>query len=797
MIAWVKQMSIFRKESNEGIYPLSCDPKLNSNGTRGLAAYYRDLQLAFRNPRIHNIAITGQHGVGKSSLIKSFDASRRPVFGRKPKFLYVSLGQYVKPKVEKQLPSQQGGDGKQTQLDEHEKEQNAIERRILLQLCAKFEDYLFPSSGFRFIPRQPGTGRTFLFVLFAMSVLLLMMKGPIAELFLGWKPQETWMAEVLAAVLQWHEYLEMGLYAVVLAGAALIFAKGFKWLCIRGKGSQFSMKTNNMEWSLGEAKCDDYLDQYTQELIYCLSRVRRKIDYTVVFEDMDRLDMSICIPIFTRLREINHILNANMKSGEHIRFLFAIRDDVANALTYDKFFDFTLPVIPTLNEKSAEAIFREKLTEVNRDLEKEIKRVYLRPRVGRVGTWLILFLDRHPILKELCWVIRWLIGKVIGAVAWLLKKLSVRALWEKAVQKWPALNKVTDWFLLVGKWFARGGKKLSEVHQALCRCPVLGHFICWINKVCACIRDCVIRVWHLLSYREAHRDCANCDYNAPKCSGCIRRMEDMEDNGSLKLIAAALTDYRKMHTVLNEYSLSVRQYLHNSEQMSCLVGWALLTYQLYKHLWPEDYHDLLEGKQSVLTGKPVEEVGGGNDELLKELAGAGMLCIDNLHYAGYSVGKIREVWDLRLKQGKLKDVLLDMDPSDREHQLIVRQHCAVREAGKEQFSDDELLAALRFLSDSPWWEGHDWFFKDRDSEICLRVLAQLEDDVRWSIIVESRRSGEENVLKKCYPVGGRRIKYGKWTTKVAMVYAECVPAREREAQSVNVSDGTGNVVFQS
>lgn len=790
-------MSIFRKRSNEGIYPLSCDPKLNRNGTLGLAAYYRDLLLAFRNPRIHNIAITGQHGVGKSSLIKSFDASRRPIFGREPKFLYVSLGQYVKPKEEKPLPPQQGGDGKQTQSDENEKEQNAIERRILLQLCAKFEDYLFPSSGFRFIPRQPGMGRTFLFVLFAMSVLLLMMKGPIAELFLGWKPQETWMAEFLAAVLQWHEYLEMGLYAIVLLGAALIFAKGFKWICIRGKGSQFSVKTNSMEWSLGETKCDDYLDQYTQELIYCLSRVRRKIDYTVVFEDMDRLDMSICIPIFTRLREINHILNTNMKSGEHIRFLFVIRDNVANALTYDKFFDFTLPVIPTLNEKSAEVIFREKLAEVNRDLEKEIKRVYLRPRVGRVGAGLILFLDRHPILKELCCVIRLFIGKIDGAVVWLLKKLPVRALWKKAVQKWPDLKKITDWFVRVGKWFAWVGKKLAGLYQALCHCPVLGHFCCWVNKGCACIRDWGIRVWHLLSYREVRRECGNCNQTESRCSACIRRMEDEEDIGFLKLIATALTDYRKMYTVLNEYSLSVRQYLYNSEQVFSSTGWALLSYHLYKHLWPEDYHDLLEGKPSALTGKSVEDVRGNNKELLEELKGVGRLSIDNLHYAGYSIDKIREVWNLRLEQGNFEEVLSDMDPADQEHQLIIRQRCVVREAGKEQFSDNELLAALLFLSDSPWWEGYDWFFKNRDSDTCLRVLAQLEDDVRWGIITESRRSGEKNVLKKCYLVGGQILKYGKWTTKMAKVYTECVPVEEWEDCQVSVTDSTCKVVFKT
>ena len=52
------------------IFPLSCDPELEETEEREI--YYKYLDSAFDEPRIHNIGIVGGFGVGKSSLLSVF-----------------------------------------------------------------------------------------------------------------------------------------------------------------------------------------------------------------------------------------------------------------------------------------------------------------------------------------------------------------------------------------------------------------------------------------------------------------------------------------------------------------------------------------------------------------------------------------------------------------------------------------------------------------------------------------------------------------------------------------------------
>ena len=53
------------------IFPLSCDPALEETEEREI--YYKYLDSAFDDPRIHNIGIAGGFGVGKSSLLRSYE----------------------------------------------------------------------------------------------------------------------------------------------------------------------------------------------------------------------------------------------------------------------------------------------------------------------------------------------------------------------------------------------------------------------------------------------------------------------------------------------------------------------------------------------------------------------------------------------------------------------------------------------------------------------------------------------------------------------------------------------------
>lgn len=395
-----------RTPKKEIIFPLSFNPKLSKDDIKGIDVYFSHLDNAFKNPRIRNIAVTGAYGVGKSSIIKSFDVQYCHFFKKTPKFLYISLGQYD------HTYSESSGDKctnhlmTMLQQQSQAREKNAIEWRLLLQIYAKFKKKNFPASGFRQIPEHPSMLKAMSFTLFAMAIFLLVLKAPLAQLLRGWDPQTDLLKTFVQWILDWHKLLEASLYGIVLIGAAVLFVWAFRWFGPRIKSSGISLKATNAELNLEESACEDYLDQYTQELVYCLKQVRKKIGRTVVFEDMDRLDKDLCISVFTRLREINYILNTQLGDKKYVRFIFVINDEIANQLIFEKFFDYVLPVIPALNTRSSEVIFRNNLERINANLKMALQKERWIGAAGIIGSWIIQFLDEHTRIRYFCCKVR-------------------------------------------------------------------------------------------------------------------------------------------------------------------------------------------------------------------------------------------------------------------------------------------------------------------------------------------------------------------------------------------------------
>ena len=66
------------------IFQLSYDPDLKEKEEQEI--YYRYLNAAFEEPRIKNIGVVGSYGVGKSSLLHSYEKREHK------HFLYVTMG---------------------------------------------------------------------------------------------------------------------------------------------------------------------------------------------------------------------------------------------------------------------------------------------------------------------------------------------------------------------------------------------------------------------------------------------------------------------------------------------------------------------------------------------------------------------------------------------------------------------------------------------------------------------------------------------------------------------------------
>lgn len=340
------------------IFPLSCDPALEETEEREI--YYKYLDSAFDEPRIHNIGIAGGFGVGKSSLLRSYEKRylrmaklkqeiNNPFKDRRkkdePHFLYVSMGE--------------------SQCNDSDNK-NETERRILLQIYSRFHKKDIPSSSFEMIHESTGHLRikTAACCLFLFLVLLLTFFTPLGKLLKATLP-------AASIIVHYKTEIHVALYLIVI-GMAVI---GGGYLIYQALTKMYvktlALKGEKAEVAVERTDTRDYLDQYSMDLVYCLEQTVEKIGHTVVFEDMDRMKTDDVIEIFARLKEINTMVNQRLPEDKYIRFVYVVKDEVLARMEHYKFFDYVLPVLSGINRVTSEYVFRKNLKRINTFLKSE------------------------------------------------------------------------------------------------------------------------------------------------------------------------------------------------------------------------------------------------------------------------------------------------------------------------------------------------------------------------------------------------------------------------------------------
>lgn len=414
------------------IFPLSPNPSME-DPLQQLNVYFKYLNAAFNESHISNIAVTGYYGVGKSSTIHSFEQHRKEerkrqsgLDGHKKSivahlgkssteatgFLYISLGAFavadtkgtLVPPVPSGSPPSAGGSVQDTTETDSSQELNAIERRLLLQIYTHFHRKDLPLSSFRLIREEIGLRRiiSIACAFFACVVSLLVFYEGIGSL-LRTLPAPT-APMVLVRINNWiaaHSgHIHLVLYGFAIAFFSLAVGVLSYRLLPHLRLNSISLKSDKAEFALEKEACEGYLDLYSMELVYCLTQIVDKIDSTVVFEDLDRLSPDYYIQIFTRLREINYLVNLRLaSSNKRIRFVYAISDERLCKIEHHKFFDYILPIIPYLNQRSAEVVLIDRLMKINSMLGfKENDRIV--NVVRKVSPYLYDFRLQNTILNE-------------------------------------------------------------------------------------------------------------------------------------------------------------------------------------------------------------------------------------------------------------------------------------------------------------------------------------------------------------------------------------------------------------
>ena len=322
------------------IFPLSYDPDLKEKEEQEI--YYRYLNAAFEEPRIKNIGVVGSYGVGKSSLLHSYEKREHK------HFLYVTMGK---------------------SKDNNDDSKNAIERRILLQIYSKFRREDIPLSGFEMIREAMShvKSKVAVGIIWLLVILLLTFYAPLGRLLKAKLPSN-------CLLIQLKTYIHIGLYITMIVWSLLIFGYLFYKLITKMHLRKISLKSENAELEVEREDDKDYLDQYSMELVYCLEQTAKKIGHTVVFEDMDRMKLKDVVDIFARLKEINTMVNQRLqKDNKYIKFVYVVNDAVLAKMEHYKFFDYILPVVPGVNPRTSNYIFRKNLARVNDYLKSRLQ----------------------------------------------------------------------------------------------------------------------------------------------------------------------------------------------------------------------------------------------------------------------------------------------------------------------------------------------------------------------------------------------------------------------------------------
>ncbi|MBV6484736.1 MAG: hypothetical protein KFKLKKLM_01249 [Flavobacteriales bacterium] len=306
------------KSKPKNSYPInSLAPKVltEEEDIKKIQPYLNSLKQSIDTEGINNIAITGSYGSGKSTILNTFQDMNEGY-----EYLNISLASFKDNKENSDNP-------------EFERR---LEVSILQQMFYHVEPSVIPDSRFKRIinltPEKLFLPSLFL-VLWSFSALILIKFNYIEKL-----NPEDWK----------HDYpinwLTLFTSLVFFIGIGL-FVKRLYRLFMNSKINKLNIKG---ELELGESVDKSVFNQHIEEILYFFERTEFNV---VIIEDVDRFDST---DIFTKLREINILINNSNLIKRPVKFIYAIKDEMFKDKNERvKFFDFIIPVISFINPSNA------------------------------------------------------------------------------------------------------------------------------------------------------------------------------------------------------------------------------------------------------------------------------------------------------------------------------------------------------------------------------------------------------------------------------------------------------------
>jgi len=323
--------------------------------------YVAAIEAALAKDQVRNIALSGNYGVGKSSIMQ--EVARRQD-NRIVELSLSTLAPIEASQLDNSVPIQATTPT------------NRIQQEIVKQLLYREYPSRTPGSRFRRIER---------FRWWRVIGTSMLLGFVVAVIFLltGW---------TLKIDAVFTPYVVIGVWAhLVIWSTAALTILLVSWL-FYGKLHIKQLSAGAATVTLNESSVS-YFDQYLDEIVYFFEVSDRDI---VLFEDVDRFNDS---HIFETLRALNTLLNASPQIKKPIRFIYAIKDSIFDRIGLEiegrsrhtelvttddpaqveairanrtKFFDLVIPVVPFITHRSARNLALQLLSQVEHQVSPEL-----------------------------------------------------------------------------------------------------------------------------------------------------------------------------------------------------------------------------------------------------------------------------------------------------------------------------------------------------------------------------------------------------------------------------------------
>lgn len=292
--------------------------------------YVSILKSAIDDEDVRNVAISGTYGSGKSSIIKTFERNYP-----KYKCLNLSLAAFAEEFQSLQNDSNSGNKTQgnkanvegQSFVDPNVVQMEQLEFSLVQQFFYHVKASGIPDSRFGRIRRWNRTEKviwSIAILLFAISLFYVVNSNKFFDLLPSLKVYTDYL-----------RYISLG----IIGGGLLVIS--YRLVTFFHKMSGGHIKFMDYEVDVKKDIKVSVFNRYLDELVYLFQTTGYQV---VVLEDLDRFKNT---SIYTKLRELNLLLNQSEDIGRRIVFVYALRDDIFHtSQERTKFFDYIIPLLP-------------------------------------------------------------------------------------------------------------------------------------------------------------------------------------------------------------------------------------------------------------------------------------------------------------------------------------------------------------------------------------------------------------------------------------------------------------------